>query len=551
MKTAACKHRGPVLGLWLLSTFTPVCAADMTFTVWQDGMEAFVEYPPFKVGQASRLVTHLTLLDGNQPVREGRLTVILRREDGVEQRIQLDAPARAGIYLPELVPEHAGEYRLSLQLEHPTGLRRIDVPQVRVHPAGGIGSHADPEEQAHAQGADQHDHAADHGHEHGDEHAADHGHAPAPQPEHDGAAEHADQDEGHISFLKEQQWRMEFATALVVREPIARRLSLAAVVEAVPGRQAEVVAPSRGTLRPAADQPWPRPGLTVAAGQAIVELTSLAGAEDTVQLEADLQAAEARLRVARAELARVQGLVRDGVIPQRRLLEAEAEAATARGAHTAAAARHRETRGDSASRASGLVLRTPLAGVVTASHAAPGQVVEANTAIASVLDDRRAWIRVLVPAQDLALIDTPRDLRIRRPGSREWRELPDATLVYRGLALEQGALPLVYELDNTGDEAPRLPLGLPLIASLAAGVAEPQLTVAEEAVLDDDGVAVVMVMHGGEHFERRPVRRGVRAAGRVAILAGLEEHERVVTLGAYAVLLAGRDPGDSGHGHAH
>jgi membrane fusion protein, heavy metal efflux system len=518
---------GLALCLCVTQALASISAEELEFTVWQDGMEAFVEYPALRVGEPARLITHLTLLEGNRPVREGELTLILERADGFEQWLRIAAPARTGIYLPELVPERPGTYTLTLHLEHPeAGVRRVWVEGIRISDAAGRVD-------------------ADHDHDHGEEDHAD-GH------DHDhGAEDHGHDDEGQITFLKEQQWRMEFASEFAIREPIARRLSLPAVVEAVPGRHAQVVSPSRGTLRPAEDQPWPQPGLSVRAGQAIAELTSLAGTEDTAQLEADLQASEARLRVAQAELSRVQGLVRDGVIPQRRLLEAEAEAATARGARDAAAARHREARGGGDGQTAGFALRTPLEGVITAIHAAPGQVVEANTPVASVLDDRHVWIRVLVPAQDLALIDTPEDLRIRLPGSREWHGLPDAKLVFRGHTLEQGSLPLVYEADNTGEGSRRLPPGLPLIASLAAGPAEARLTVPEDAVLDDDGVAVVMVMHGGETFERRPVRPGIRAAGRVAIVDGLEEHERVVTRGAYAVMLAGRETGGIDHGHAH
>jgi multidrug efflux pump subunit AcrA (membrane-fusion protein) len=77
------------------------------------------------------------------------------------------------------------------------------------------------------------------------------------------------------------------------------------------------------------------------------------------------------------------------------------------------------------------------------------------------------------------------------------------------------------------------------------------LTVPERALIDDNGVAVVMVQTGGERFERRPVRTGIRAAGRVAIESGLQPGDRVVIDGAWATLLAGRDNDRAGHGHSH
>jgi membrane fusion protein, heavy metal efflux system len=546
-----------------------VVAQDQDFTLWQNGVEAFVEYPPLRVGEPARLITHLTLLDGNRPVREGELTLILERTDGFEQYLTVDAPARTGIYLPELVPERPGVYMLTLHLEHPqAGVRRLWVDGIRVADENGRVPPDPGHGHDHGHGDDHgHDHLtaephADHGHEHPHESGAPHGHDHGTDEAHGhdhphgdpGAHDdhgHAHDDEGYITFLKEQQWRMAFAGEFVVTQEIAPRLSMPAVVEAVPGRQAEVIAPIRGTLRAADGSAWVQPGMKVTAGQVLAAITPLAGLEDIAQLEADLRAAEARLALARSELERVRVLVRDGVVSERRLREAQAEHDTALGAHEAAVTRFREASGTTAARSTSLSLRAPLDGVVVASHGAPGQVVEPGARIARVLDDRRVWVRVHVPAQDLALLETPHDLRIRRPGERAWTAPVDSNLVFRGLELDQGALPLVYEVDNATDPTSRLSLGLPLIASVATGTPRTLLTVPEAAVLDDDAMAVVIVQHGGETFERRLVRLGTRATGRVAVLDGLEEGERVIVEGAYAVLLAGRETGEIGHGHAH
>ncbi|MFW5453425.1 efflux RND transporter periplasmic adaptor subunit [Thioalkalivibrio sulfidiphilus] len=555
------------LGLCLLIAPGFLIAEDLDFTLWQDGVEAFVEYPALRVGESARLITHLTLLDGNQPVREGELTLILERADGFEQYLIVDAPARTGIYLPELVPERPGIYTLTLHLEHPqAGVRRLWVEGIRVadesgrvpsdpghgHDHGDEHGHEHPTAEPHGDHGHEHpqESAAAHGHDHGADDAHGHDH-----PHEDSGAQgdhgHAHDEESYITFLKEQQWRMAFSGEFVITQEIAPRLSMPAVVEAVPGRQAEVVAPMRGTLRAADGSAWVQPGMKVTAGQALAAITPLAGLEDIAQLEADLRAAEARLALARSELERVRVLVTDGVVSERRLREAQAEHDTALGAHEAAVTRFRGSRGTTPARGTSLSLRTPMDGVVVASHGAPGQVVEAGARIARVLDDRRVWVRVHVPAQDLALLETPHDLRIRRPGDRAWTTPVESILVYRGLELDQGALPLVYEVDNTTDPGSHLSVGLPLIASLATGAPQTRLTVPESAVLDDDGMAVVIVQHGGESFERRLVRLGTRATGRVAVLDGLEAGERVIVEGAYAVLLAGRETGEIGHGHAH
>ena len=72
-----------------------------------------------------------------------------------------------------------------------------------------------------------------------------------------------------------------------------------------------------------------------------------------------------------------------------------------------------------------------------------------------------------------------------------------------------------------------------------------------EAVTDEAGQNVVYVMLGGESFERRILRLGIRDGGYVQVKSGLEPGERIVTRGAYLVRLAAASPAEAGHGHAH
>jgi len=59
------------------------------------------------------------------------------------------------------------------------------------------------------------------------------------------------------------------------------------------------------------------------------------------------------------------------------------------------------------------------------------------------------------------------------------------------------------------------------------------------------------VQAGGETFERRPLRLGIRAGGYVQILEGVQPGERVVHRGAYLVRLAAMSSQIPAHGHVH
>ena len=56
---------------------------------------------------------------------------------------------------------------------------------------------------------------------------------------------------------------------------------------------------------------------------------------------------------------------------------------------------------------------------------------------------------------------------------------------------------------------------------------------------------------GGERFERRIVELGARDGDRIAVVAGLEPGDRVVTRGTYEVQLASAAKGLPAEGHVH
>lgn len=478
---------------------------EQRITVWNDGLEVFIPHPPLLAGEPNPLTAYLTLLEGYRAVEEGKLNAGLRAANADMQAVRVEGPLGGGIFLLGLPPVPAGAYTLELAFEDALRMHRATVP---------LTIHAGEDEAR--------------------------------------AAQHA-HDEKDIVYPKALQQLIPFAIEAAIDEPIAARITVPAVVEALPGTRIDVIAPARGLLQSADGRPWPQPGERLRRGDLLANLLPLGGADDMAGLASEAEAARQRLAVADAALKRTRLLVSEGIVAERRLIEAEAETATARNAWQTLSGQLTALRRDGTGGAS-LPLRSPLDGLVTESALAPGQMVDAGARIATLIDDRRMGIRVQLLAADLATLEEPGDLRLRRPGDRHWERPAALRLVYRSAALDgSGVFSLLYEVDNDGeaDSSGHWVAGLPLIASLAVEAAQRLPTIAESALLDDDGVAVVMVQHGGEEFERRQIRPGVHAAGRVAVLDGLDAGERVVTRGAYAVMLAGREPAESDHGHSH
>ena len=187
-------------------------------THWTDQFEWFVEHPLLVAGSETSFAAHLTRLDGFRPVEEGRLTVELIGPDGsVLQQVAAEAPSRSGIFVPILVPEAAGSGSLRLIYRGPSG--EIDEVGWEVRVAANV---------------------------------ADLGDAPV-------------EAEG-IGFLKEQQWRIPFATVPVGVRALQETIEIPAVIEPHPRHVAEVAAPAEGILM-APEGGLPMPGTRVRRGE--------------------------------------------------------------------------------------------------------------------------------------------------------------------------------------------------------------------------------------------------------------------------------------------
>ena len=75
------------------------------------------------------------------------------------------------------------------------------------------------------------------------------------------------------------------------------------------------------------------------------------------------------------------------------------------------------------------------------------------------------------------------------------------------------------------------------------------LLIPTSAVQDESGSQTVYVQTGGESFERRLVQTGEREGDKIAVLAGLEPGQRVVSKGAYLIRLSTSKTGPAGHAH--
>ncbi|MBU4003612.1 MAG: efflux RND transporter periplasmic adaptor subunit, partial [Gammaproteobacteria bacterium] len=113
-------------------------------------------------------------------------------------------------------------------------------------------------------------------------------------------------------------------------------------------------------------------------------------------------------------------------------------------------------------------------------------------------------------------------------------------------------VPAIFEFANpvgNGGTGGALRLGMTAKAQIFSGGDKPAVLVPAGAVQDESGTQVIYVQTGGESFERRIVQTGARDGAHIAIVAGIEAGQRVVSQGAYLIRLSTSMAGPSGHGH--
>ena len=473
----------------------------LTITLYQSGLELFMEYPALVAGQESPLVAHFT--DARDPeafqwVTEGRVTATLRYADGSEEVFVAEKPLRNGIFKPIVTPGAAGEATLTLVLDGPVA-GTVEVGAVAVSASTDAAVAAAP-------------------------------------PEGGGG-------ESTVGYLKEAQWKTQYATAVAEQKSIRGGVRASGEISAVAGRSAEIVAPVAGRVRTTGAAPYV--GLRVKRGDALLSLLPLSG--DAAGAEASASRAAAALALAEKDLARAEELHRAAVYSQKQL-------DAARSAHEVAASDLRAAEAQRAAWTGGqggaaLEIRSPLDGVVSFAQVAPGALVDAGSRLVSIVDPSRVWLYCHVTDTDAPKVEGSPGATFTVSGIAAPFHV-EGGLVAVGAAVDPDTrtVPVIFELDNAaGTLKPGMFAKVTVhTAATVAGVVIPL-----QAVVDDGGRPIVYVMDGGESFFARRVKLGARADGLVQVLDGVAAGERVVSRGAYEIKLSTAGGAIPEHGHAH
>jgi RND family efflux transporter MFP subunit len=485
-----------------------------SITHFTEATELFVEFPALVVGAPSPFAAHVTMLGEFKPLSSGRLEVVLSGGGAPEERFAAAEPQVPGIFRPEAEPLHAGERDLAVIVTSSDGGEDR-------HVLGRVAVYSSVADAA----------------------AAARGDAVAQS--------------STIPFVKEQQWQTEFQTESARTHSLRPSVLVHGSVRARAAGEALITSPLAGRLLSVGAE-FPHLGSEVRRDQVLAVIApSLSIDADHASLELGVRQGEIRRDHARSERERLEALYQQQAVPERRVIEARHEAAEAEAAMVAARKRLEQFAGTQRTDAGGagarVDVRAPIDGVVAEVLATPGAFVETGSDLFHVVDPRVLWLEVRVPEAEIGAVQRPTGAWFEVDGFEQPFEVTEASgarLVAFGGVLdpETRTAPLIFEFPNRDG---RLRIGMFARVRVLTGGVRTALAVPRSAIVDDRGRDTLFVQAGGESFERRTVTLGARDGELVEVISGLQPGERIVTRGAYSVLLAGSSGAAPAHGHAH
>ncbi len=456
-----------------------------------------MEHEPLVAGTPVRLVIHLTRTADFTPVTAGSLDVRIISTGGETYSVRGERPARPGIFLPVLEVPFSGPARMEIEVRGPqlNDLHILDDVTVHVSPAA------------------------------------------IPHPEAD------EEDPTTITFLKEQQWQVDFANEPAALRRVRQAIPAAIAFKYPTSGQAILPAPASGIVRLASPEDGLEAGTHAAEGQALFVISP----------DSEWQAGLSQLRqdymLARSELGRVQRLREEEAVADRRVEEARVRFETLRSAVERLG--WEEIADDpGALRAKA---RAPIDGIVSDVFVVSGQRVAAGDPLALVVNPERLILEARVLSARLGAGQAIADVTFQLAGDKQRHRLselggrsrPPAPLVS-----QENNLTVARFLVDNPDR--RFLAGSRGTAHLLVGdEGEERVAIPVSAIHEEDGLPIVFVQTAGESFVSRTVRLGAGDGVFTVVLSGIEEGERVVTRGGAFIRLASLTTTEMGHGHAH
>jgi membrane fusion protein, heavy metal efflux system len=475
----------------------------ISITVWTDSTELFMEYPPLVVGEEAAFAVHLSNMKNFKPITEGTLQLIFS-EAASGERIDItsESPSHPGIFRPVITFNKVGNYTLNMKLESKQASDVFTINDIIVYK----NNDAVPHEEDQPSG------------------------------------------EEEISFLKEQQWKIDFKTEPLTKHTLSG--SITAVGELLPKPQmhAEVSAPVNGLILADQSSVIPSIGTWVKKGTvlAVISPPGITGS-GFIDIRNEYL-------LAKSEFERAERLLERKAIPQKRYDELKLKFETKKASYDVIAKQMDLGAADNGVNNSvHLRLTAPIEGYLEEINFHIGESVTAGQKLFTISNPSRMILKVNVPLSMIDSVKNSTDASFKVESSSEDFRVSELNgkLISIGSIVNEisRTVPVYFEINNS---AGKLKIGMFVQADIKTGKPAEVLSLPNSAIFEENGLYVAYVQLEGETFAKRFLTTGIRDKGYTEILNGIDEGERVVTAGGYQVKLASMSTSvPTGHGHEH
>jgi membrane fusion protein, heavy metal efflux system len=463
----------------------------ISYTLWEDDTELFVEFAAFVAGKSNRIRILATNLNGFTAT-EGELSLQIRGGKKIKS-----TKRSTGIFGTSLKIKEAGEYDLIFVLET-EGVKKSFVLQK----------------------------------------------IPVAKDAHD--VYHINytgkDDKGTITYEREKSWTQNFSAEIVKMRPVGDIIHSSGVIEPSSSDLTTIVAKSDGVI--SIRKKNMTSGTSVRRGELLFSVAGKGIVQDN--LEMNYLKAQSNLDRAESTLERKKKLLADKIIGQN-------EYELAKNQYDLAAAEYNNIKKLFSKGERRHLITNPADGFVSHLMVQEGQFVKAGQQLASILKTNKIQVKIDVSPRFRSLLPKVDDANFVNPYNNKayrMQELDGRILSFgRMTSHEEGHyIPMYFEINNHPDLLP----GAMIEAYLMTQAVQEKLTVPKSSVLEEMGSYVVFVQKSGKTYEKQVVEIGSEDGKYVEILNGLSIGDRVVSSGSLQIKLASMNNAVDPHaGHVH
>jgi len=323
---------------------------------------------------------------------------------------------------------------------------------------------------------------------------------------------------GQIFIPETSPIRQSIMVGEVITQTVRREVSAPASVTAKPSMRANIFPPAGGRIV----QLFVNMGQSVRAGQALFEIYS----PEIAEVQTDFLNARSALAQAEREFRRKEALHNKGIAPLRELEEASTEFEIAKSELEGALLKLKIMGIDEEKIGKPLIVRSPINGKVVDLNVAPGEfITEPEEPLMIVADLSKVWLTGNIQEKDIRFIKPEADVNAvfaAYPG-----EVYEGKVLFISDILDEETRTTRVVIEFLNEDFKLKPGMFATVRLLSEPT--PEIVTEPGAVLQRRDYNYVYVQKEPFTFELRKVITGELIDGKIVILDGLQENEKIIT----------------------